>query len=390
MNRREQGTVCRLCGARDLWRVEELSGLSCVTSDCRPCAQTATMLCCPECGAVQKWTDASWHRAVRDIYASYAPYHQAGGNEQRVFDASGGSSVRSQRFLEHVLEQVAAGKHGHLLDVGCGNGGLLESMHRLRPGWGLSGFEPGEAQCGAVLSRPGAEQFYSGSLHAVQERFDLVTAVHVLEHVEQPDVFLREIVSLLVPGGVLAVEVPDWTQNPFDLLIFDHCTHFEAGTLAQVAARAGLSGSISVNVIPKEVSAIFHPGQEPPVAVRPAPESALAGARRAGRLLTQMSKLARAASETTPCGIFGTAIAGTWLAGELGERAAFFVDEDPARVGRPYLGRPVYAPDDIAANVPAGSVVMLPLAPAVAAAVGSRLERYAPHFTCLAISTMEN
>jgi hypothetical protein len=72
-----------------------------------------------------------------------------------------------------------------------------------------------------------------------------------------------------------------------------------------------------------------------------------------------------------PVGLFGTSIAGTWLAAEAGDAVAFFVDEDPNRVGRSYLGKPVHAP----ADVPAGSRVFVGLPPAVAAGICTRLAR---------------
>ena len=70
-------------------------------------------------------------------------------------------------------------------------------------------------------------------------------------------------------------------------------------------------------------------------------------------------------------GVFGTSIAATWLAQHLADRIAFFVDEDPTRIGRSHFGRPIIAPADI----PAGSSVVLPLAPVVAKAVNERLQR---------------
>jgi len=72
-----------------------------------------------------------------------------------------------------------------------------------------------------------------------------------------------------------------------------------------------------------------------------------------------------------PLGLFGTSIAGTWLAAGAGDAVAYFVDEDPNRVGRTYLGKPVHAP----ADVPAGSRVFVGLPPTVAAGICSRLAR---------------
>jgi hypothetical protein len=74
-------------------------------------------------------------------------------------------------------------------------------------------------------------------------------------------------------------------------------------------------------------------------------------------------------SEKAPIGVFGTAIGGTWLASVLGDAAAFFVDEDGARTGKVWLGRPVIAPSSVAAGVD----IMVPLAPEIAAKVVRRL-----------------
>ena len=58
-----------------------------------------------------------------------------------------------------------------------------------------------------------------------------------------------------------------------------------------------------------------------------------------------------------------------WLYGAIGGKAAYFVDEDPARIGRACAGKPVLSP----AQVPAGATVYVPLVPEIAAAVTRRL-----------------
>jgi hypothetical protein len=81
-------------------------------------------------------------------------------------------------------------------------------------------------------------------------------------------------------------------------------------------------------------------------------------------------------ASTGRIGLFGTSIAGTWLASEVGERVAFFVDEDPARIGRKYLDRPVHSP----ADVPPGSRVFVGLPPVVATGICTRLARSGVEF----------
>ena len=70
-----------------------------------------------------------------------------------------------------------------------------------------------------------------------------------------------------------------------------------------------------------------------------------------------------------PFGLFGTSIAATWLATQMGDRIDFFVEEDESRVGKQHLGRPIVRPDD----APASSTVFLALAPRTASMIAGRL-----------------
>ncbi len=86
--------------------------------------------------------------------------------------------------------------------------------------------------------------FYAPGLAA---RNDLVTAVHILEHMRDPIKFLRDVVDVdLKPGGTMYIEVPD--SKEFKTLSFDHdefnSTHiwfFNIPTLVRIAESAGLS-----------------------------------------------------------------------------------------------------------------------------------------------------
>ncbi len=82
-----------------------------------------------------------------------------------------------------------------------------------------------------------------------------------------------------------------------------------------------------------------------------------------------ISRAQEAAAESATFGIFGTSIAGTWLGSALADKVAFFVDEDPNRIGREFMGKPILGPDAI----PVGASVYLALAPVLAKEIGKRL-----------------
>jgi hypothetical protein len=55
----------------------------------------------------------------------------------------------------------------------------------------------------------------------------------------------------------------------------------------------------------------------------------------------------------------------------LADSAAFFVDEDPARVGKTLQGLPVLAPGDI----PRGATVFMGVSPVIAERIAKRIQR---------------
>ena len=87
--------------------------------------------------------------------------------------------------------------------------------------------------------------------------------------------------------------------------------------------------------------------------------------------LAEVVRAARQVAPSQPLGLLGTSNAAAWLAAELQERITFFVDEDPNRVGRTFMDRPVYSPP----AVPAGSHVFVALPYLLATDICRRLRR---------------
>ena len=87
------------------------------------------------------------------------------------------------------------------------------------------------------------------------------------------------------------------------------------------------------------------------------------------------NELARILNRVTPLlerpqfGLFGTAIAATWLDAQTGNRARFFVDEDPNRTGKTHFGRPILAPKDL----PRGATVFVALPEVLSGPISQRL-----------------
>lgn len=136
---------------------------------------------------------------------------------------------------------------GKLLDVGCGNGRYLRNMRSL--GWQTEGVELNMQS--AEFCRSTGLSVHNGDLASAQfpaASFDVITVRHVIEHIPTPHQFMAELTRILMPGGCLVVETPNFSSLGWALFgtkwyatgIPYHLMLFSQGNLALLASQHGL------------------------------------------------------------------------------------------------------------------------------------------------------
>jgi SAM-dependent methyltransferase len=132
-----------------------------------------------------------------------------------------------------------------VLDAGCATGALLE---RLRDrGWDTTGVEISPAAGYARTKR----SLDVRSLPLEENRFpdggfDMVLASHVIEHLNDPRSFVREVYRILTPGGSFIVTTPNIDgfqarlfRSHWRSAIFDHLYLFSIKTLSRLLTDQG-------------------------------------------------------------------------------------------------------------------------------------------------------
>ncbi|MFL6204932.1 MAG: bifunctional glycosyltransferase/class I SAM-dependent methyltransferase [Acidimicrobiales bacterium] len=116
-----------------------------------------------------------------------------------------------QSSHSRLLSVVRTRGPGRVLDVGCAEGLLAEEMRQS--GHHVTGID--------VVASPEVKErvdrFVEANLDAglpsvirEDERYDVIVAADVLEHVRQPLVLLQQLHEVLAPGGALVVSVPNF------------------------------------------------------------------------------------------------------------------------------------------------------------------------------------
>ncbi len=133
-------------------------------------------------------------------------------------------------FEKVILPLLNFSQNGHILDVGCGNGGISLLLADLRPDLQILGmdFEPKPLEdASAYASRNGLKNltFEQGDAHNLKyadATFDGVVCQTVLTHVRDAETVIREMARVLKPGGIFfAAEFTNSAMANYDNVHFD-------------------------------------------------------------------------------------------------------------------------------------------------------------------------
>jgi SAM-dependent methyltransferase len=225
---------CRICGGTTVAAGSKRGILT---------AQTFLLRRCEECGFA----------FVANPYQDFARlyderYYSGAGADPSVdyvFELDHPQSTIRKAEWRGILEAVASLRRidstTRWLDYGCGNGGLVRFLHHS----GFSGAAGYETGWIADRARSHGLPLLSGSeLASAAGKFDVVSAIEVLEHVVDPLDALRSMRRLLNAGGLLFLTTGNAAAHPH-LVRWGyvqpeiHVSFFEPRTLERAMSLAG-------------------------------------------------------------------------------------------------------------------------------------------------------
>jgi SAM-dependent methyltransferase len=111
------------------------------------------------------------------------------------------------RYLLNDLKPI----HGRVLDIGCGAGSVAKAVKRERPDLEVLGCDVSRSALAVAEASPEGVEFRVAPAEQLpfgDGEFDFVWIFDVLEHVEKPELVLREVARVLKPGGGFHIVLP--------------------------------------------------------------------------------------------------------------------------------------------------------------------------------------
>jgi len=140
-----------------------------------------------------------------------------------------------------------------ILDYGCGHGTLVRQLNAASSRVDAWGFDP-DPMARSFMDQQKTPYFRSLAEAKECAPFDMISLNEVLEHVPYPKSLLKEVRTLLRPGGLVWIAVPPMPQSyirkqlklfetnqPFSpaLNLWEHLNYFSGITLRRMAAELG-------------------------------------------------------------------------------------------------------------------------------------------------------
>ena len=113
------------------------------------------------------------------------------------------------RKRKNIYESLLENNCKSIIEVGCGPGVFYKPYKKLNVKWVGVDINPYWKSFGEKNDVP----ISNASIDSITEKYDVVLAYQVIEHVEDPVTFMNSLKSLLNPGGVVHLELPN--QNSF-------------------------------------------------------------------------------------------------------------------------------------------------------------------------------
>ncbi len=163
--------------------------------------------------------------------------------EEKKFKHAEALAYKRFELLDTVLKDEAySTEHKTFIEIGCGTGSFLRYMKGA--GWDVLGLEPDKvfADAGAERYNVPIENMFLEEI-GLEKKFDMVATFHVIEHVEDVNVFLTKINAVLNDNAILFIECPtiDHMYGPDKNFFFwdVHINTFSNKTLSGFLVKNG-------------------------------------------------------------------------------------------------------------------------------------------------------
>ena len=229
--------ICPVSGSSNWIPVFESDTGRIITGDQRICDGNLGKVICPESGVVankNRFSDS-------DLEILYGEEYELNvlGKEEHFFYTENGPKARSEVFFDWIEPHMPQ-NFGSLIEIGCGEGNLLDRISRKFLEKSVSGID-GSFKAVQLAADKGLN--VQRKLILGNEDLpvaDIYLLVNVIEHIEDLTLFINNLKQSLAAGGRIIFCLPVQDYGGYDIFFYEHVWHFTSKHFERVLYNNGL------------------------------------------------------------------------------------------------------------------------------------------------------
>jgi 2-polyprenyl-3-methyl-5-hydroxy-6-metoxy-1,4-benzoquinol methylase len=137
-------------------------------------------------------------------------------------------------YINEVLSEIKQLEYKNILDIGCGDGYLLNNLKTTSTKTGIDLSEKAILFAKAFAKDA---KFEIKDLHTINDKYDLITLIEVLEHIPNESIkpFMTKVLNLINTGGYFVISVPTTVKK----LNKKHYRHYDEKLLSEHIEKFG-------------------------------------------------------------------------------------------------------------------------------------------------------
>lgn len=314
---------------------------------------------CKSCGHLQTTELPN----LQEYYDSEYEINIHSEEDDQLYKIVDGEPVyRADHQAATFLHKVSLPTSARVLDYGCAKSATLRKIMRQRTDIVPYQFDVTDKYIPFWWKFSQPQQW---ATHTVKTEWrgtmDAVVSFYAFEHATQLKAALRSICNLLKPQGKLYFIVPNTYTNTADFVVADHINHFSELSLRRLLSESGFeaieidaesheSAFIVVAEKPLQAVAKFQADQQQiDVLYQRVNELSNYWQNIAGRIQEFEAHL----PPNDKYAIYGAGFYGNFIASNLRhpERVTCYIDQNKHLQGRENAGKPIVAPENVAAEI---------------------------------------
>jgi 2-polyprenyl-3-methyl-5-hydroxy-6-metoxy-1,4-benzoquinol methylase len=183
--------TCPVCGIQNFVPLGQIK----INSTALPkiSSQFRNLIKCTDCGTISIIPKPT-EKELQEYYEKYFIELQ---------NQNGETNWKKRTALESIISIAQKLKKGKVLDIGCADGSLLKSLGQTFTKYGI---ELSEEACRKAKEN-GINVYCSSFMQAeFHTKYDLIIALDILEHLDDPKAALLKMAEILEPGGYIIIQ----------------------------------------------------------------------------------------------------------------------------------------------------------------------------------------